>query len=141
MRKTILPSVQALLLSASLFFTSSNFIHAQPVIGFGNFITSGLSSPVDITNAMNGSNRLFIVEQGGSILIYNGTTLLSTPFLDISSIISSGGERGLLSLAFHPNYKINRYFFVYYTNLSGDITIARYQTQAGNRPAVIELAA
>jgi glucose/arabinose dehydrogenase len=132
MRKTILPSVQALLLSVILFFIPRNLIHAQPVIGFGNFITSGLSSPVDITNAMDGSNRLFIVEQGGRIRIYNGTTLLPTPFLDISSIITSGGERGLLSLAFHPNYKINRYFFVYYTNLSGDITIARYQTQAGD---------
>jgi glucose/arabinose dehydrogenase len=132
MRKTILPSVQATLLSATLLFTTATFIHAQPVIGFSNFISSGLSSPVDITNAMDGTNRLFIVEQGGRIRIHNGTTLLPTPFLDISSIITSGGERGLLSLAFHPNYKINRYFFVYYTNLSGDITIGRYQTQAGN---------
>jgi glucose/arabinose dehydrogenase len=81
---------------------------------------------------MDGTNRLFIVQQGGRIRIHNGTILLPTPFLDISTIITSGGERGLLSLAFHPGYKINRYFFVYYTNLSGDITIARYQTQAGN---------
>jgi glucose/arabinose dehydrogenase len=130
MRKTILHFVKALLLSAAYLLTSGNFIHAQPVIGFNNFIPSGLSSPVDITNANDGSNRLFIVEQGGRIRIHNGTTLLSIPFLNISSIITTGGERGLLSLAFHPNYRINRYFFVYYTNLSGDITIARYQAQA-----------
>ena len=132
MRKTILHLVKTILLSGVIFFTAGNFIHAQPVIGFSNFITSGLSSPVDITACNDGSNRLFIVEQGGRIRIHNGTTLLPTPFLDISTIITSGGERGLLSLAFHPQYKTNRYFFVYYTNLSGDITIGRYQTQAGN---------
>jgi glucose/arabinose dehydrogenase len=132
MRKALLHSVQAILFGIISFFAAGNFIHAQPVIGFGNFITSGLSSPVDITSCNDGSNRLFIVEQGGRIRIHNGTTLLSTPFLDISSIITSGGERGLLSLAFHPNYKINRYFFVYYTNLSGDVTLARYQAQTGN---------
>jgi glucose/arabinose dehydrogenase len=132
MRKKILYTVRVILLSAASFFTAVIFTHAQPVIGFGNFITSGLSSPVDITSCNDGSNRLFIVEQGGRIRIHNGTTLLPTPFLDISTIITSGGERGLLSLAFHPQYKINRYFFVYYTNLSGDITIGRFQTQAGN---------
>lgn len=132
MRKTILRQVQAILLSATLFFTSGGFVHAQPDIGFAGFISSGLSSPIDITNANDGTNRLFIVEQGGRIKIHNGTMLLPTPFLDISTIITAGGERGLLSLAFHPGYRINRYFFVYYTNLSGDITIARYQTQAGD---------
>ncbi len=103
----------------------------QPVIDFSPFL-SGLSSPVDITNPGDGTPRLFIVQQGGTIRVFDGTSLLSTPFLDIHTIITSGGERGLLSLAFHPNYETNRYFFVYYTNLSGDITIARYQTQAGN---------
>ncbi|MCX6315903.1 MAG: PQQ-dependent sugar dehydrogenase [Bacteroidetes bacterium] len=105
---------------------------AQPVLGFSGFITTGLSSPVDITNAGDGTNRLFIVQQTGQIRIYSGGSLLPTPFLNISTIISTGGERGLLSLAFHPDYENNRYFFVYYTNLSGAITIARYQTQAGN---------
>jgi glucose/arabinose dehydrogenase len=132
MRKTILLFVQAFLFSITFFLTDTNSIQAQPVIGFNNFISSGLSSPVDITNANDGTNRLFIVEQGGRIRIHNGTMLLPTPFLDISTIITSGGERGLLSLAFHPNYRINRYFFVYYTNLSGDITIGRFQTQVGN---------
>lgn len=127
MKKVLLPALTAFLLTV-LFF---NKIIAQPVLTFNSHIT-GLSSPVDITNAGDGTNRLFIVQQGGAIRIHNGTSLLPTPFLNISSIITSGGERGLLSLAFHPDYETNRYFFVYYTNLSGDITIARYQTQAGD---------
>jgi glucose/arabinose dehydrogenase len=131
MRKNILLPVQTFLLSITLFFTAGKFTYAQPVIAFNGFL-SGFSSPIDITNARDGSNRLFIVEQSGRIRIYNGTMVLPTAFLNISSIITFGGEQGLLSLAFHPNYNINRYFFVYYTNLSGDITIARYQTQAGN---------
>jgi hypothetical protein len=57
---------------------------------------------------------------------------LSTPFLDLSSFVSCCGERGLLSVAFHPQYASNRYFFVYYTNVSGDIEIARYQRMAAN---------
>lgn len=132
MRKPIHNAVQAVLFATIVFITTVNNTHAQPVIGFGNFITTGLSSPVDITNAGDASNRLFIVEQGGRIRIHDGTTLLATPFLDISTIISSGGERGLLSVAFHPDYETNRYFFIYYTNLSGDITIGRYQAQAGD---------
>jgi glucose/arabinose dehydrogenase len=132
MKRPILRLVQATLFTAIFLFAITHFAHAQPVIGFTNFITSGLSSPVDITNAGDGTNRLFIAEQGGTIKIYNGNGLLATPFLNISAIISSGGERGLLSVAFHPDYENNRYFFIYYTNLSGDITVARYQTQAGN---------
>lgn len=131
MRKAI-PLAQGFLLLLFTFFFTSQRSAAQPVLGFGNFISSGLSSPVDITNAGDGTNRLFIVEQGGTIRIWQGGSLLPTPFLNISSIITGGGERGLLSLAFHPDYEINRYFFVYYTNLSGDITIARYQADALN---------
>ncbi|MBL7747117.1 MAG: PQQ-dependent sugar dehydrogenase [Chitinophagaceae bacterium] len=124
--------MKSLFFSTVLFFSTHNYIQAQPVVGFNNFITSGLSSPVDITGAGDGTNRLFIVEQGGRIRIHNGISLLATPFLDMSTLITSGGERGLLSVAFHPDYETNRYFFVYYTNLSGDITIGRYQAQAGN---------
>ena len=133
MKKPVLLLVQAIIFPACFLFYFAPVMLAQPVIGFSNFIT-GLSAPVDITNAGDGTNRLFIVEQAGRIRIHNGTSVLPTPFLDISSIISSGGERGLLSVAFHPDYEnpANRYFFVYYTNSSGDITIARYQAQAGN---------
>lgn len=87
---------------------------------------SGLSSPVGIAHA--GDDRLFVVQQGGQIRIINADgTINQTPFLNISSIIVSGGEQGLLGLAFHPDYETNGRFFVNYTNPSGDTVIARYQ--------------
>ncbi|MBL7733560.1 MAG: PQQ-dependent sugar dehydrogenase [Chitinophagaceae bacterium] len=128
--KKLLPSL-ALSVTLIASFLFNNTAVAQPVLGFGTYI-SGLSAPIDLTHAGDGTNRLFIAEQGGRIRIHDGTSLLVTPFLDISTIITTGGERGLLSLAFHPDYETNRYFFLYYTNLSGAITIARYQADAGN---------
>ncbi len=84
-------------------------------------VQGGLSSPVYLTNA--GDSRLFVVEQGGDIEILGVGT-----FLDISARISTGGERGLLGLAFHPNYGSNRLFYVFYTRSSdGDLVIAEYQ--------------
>ena len=71
-------------------------------------VASGLSSPVDVTHAADGSGRLFVAEQGGDIrVIDSGGTLLTTPFLDITSRLRDGGasgERGLLGIAFHPDY-------------------------------------
>jgi hypothetical protein len=65
-----------------------------------------------MTAPANDTSRLFIVEQGGRIRIFNVTTssLLATPFLDISSLISAGGEEGLLGMAFDPQYNTNRQF-------------------------------
>ena len=95
-------------------------------------LPGSLSSPVHVTNAHDGSNRLFVVEQTGTIRIHDNGTLLGTPFLDIHTLVSCCGERGLLSVAFHPNYPSNGYFYVYYTNPSGNLTIARYSVSAGN---------
>jgi len=61
-------------------------------------LASGLTNPVALANAGDGSNRLFIVDQTGIIRIYNGTHVLATPFLNITSKVLSGGERGLLGL-------------------------------------------
>ena len=110
---------------------NSNVFSQPPTIGFQPVIT-GLSAPIDIVNAGDGSNRLFIVQQGGIIKVWNGSTL--SDFINIASIISTGGERGLLSLVFHPDFDgvNNRFFFVYYTNTNGDVEISRYQTTAGN---------
>jgi len=66
------------------------------------------------------------VEQGGRIRVLRHDTLLAAPFLDVSTKISSGGERGLLSVAFHPDYVTNGRFYVYFTNPAGDIRIVRY---------------
>jgi len=74
------------------------------------------SSPVHIANAGDGSGRLFVVEQGGTIRVYKNGALLPTPFLDISGLVTCCGEQGLLSVAFHPSYATNGYFYVYYIN-------------------------
>jgi glucose/arabinose dehydrogenase len=89
-------------------------------------VISGLANPVAITHAGDGSGRLFITEQGGRILIYDGSVVLPEPFLDVSALLSKGGERGLLSVAFHPNYASNGYFYINYTNTGGHTVIARY---------------
>lgn len=87
---------------------------------------TGFSSPVEITHPANDS-RLFVVQQGGLIRILNPNgTINATPFLNLSTLISTGGERGLLGLAFHPNYASNGFFFVNYTNTAGNTVIARY---------------
>ncbi|WP_294733940.1 PQQ-dependent sugar dehydrogenase [uncultured Flavobacterium sp.] len=86
---------------------------------------SGLNSPVEIVNA--GGTELYVVEQSGKIrIIAADGTVNGTDFLDLSSVLSLGGERGLLGLAFHPDYATNGFFYVNYTNTSGDTVIARY---------------
>ncbi len=86
----------------------------------------GFSNPVAIANT-GGDARLFVVERGGSIRIIHGDgTVNPTPFLDISGLITAGGERGLLGLAFHPGFTENGYFFVNYTNLDGNTVITRF---------------
>ena len=89
-------------------------------------IVTGLANPVAITHSGDGLGRLFIVLQTGQILVYDGTQVLPVPFLDISSLVSTGGERGLLSVAFHPNYAANGLFYVNYTDKQGDTVIAQY---------------
>ncbi|HEY0042139.1 MAG TPA: PQQ-dependent sugar dehydrogenase [Flavisolibacter sp.] len=104
------------------------FAFTQQAISYSPFIT-GLSAPVEIVNAGDGTNRLFIVQQSGAVRVYDPANggLQATPFLNVAGIITYGGEQGLLSMAFHPQYETNGYFFIYYNNLAGDITVARYQ--------------
>ncbi|QBZ97292.1 PQQ-dependent sugar dehydrogenase [Flavobacterium sangjuense] len=119
--------MKKLLLIVSFFTFSAN---AQ-VIGLQSFAT-GFSSPVEITHPANDA-RLFVVQQGGIIKIVNTNgTVNSTPFLTLTSAtILSGGERGLLGLAFHPNYATNGYFYVNYTRAGdGATVIARYSVSA-----------
>lgn len=95
-------------------------------------IASGLEQPVAITHAGDGSGRLFITEQDGRVMVYDGTRVLPRPFLDIRDLVSCCGERGLLSVAFHPNYRSNGLFFVNYTDKHGDTVIARYKVLKKN---------
>ena len=91
----------------------------------------GFSSPLALKNA--GDERLFVVEQAGVIKIVDLNGVVNTtPFLDIQSIVNAGGERGLLGLAFHPEYQNNGYFFVHYSNSSGDTQISRFSVSTSN---------
>jgi glucose/arabinose dehydrogenase len=89
-------------------------------------VVEGLDRPVAVAHAGDGSGRLFIVQQRGQIRIYDGVGLLPTPFLDVSSLVSCCNERGLLGLVFHPEYETNGFFYVNYTDVSGDTRIVRY---------------
>jgi glucose/arabinose dehydrogenase len=88
---------------------------------------SGLTQPIFIANAGDGSNRLFIVERAGRIRVFKDGNLLAAPFLDIQSIVNdSGSEQGLLALAFHPDYETNRQFYTVHTDQSGSLVLSRF---------------
>lgn len=95
-------------------------------------VVSGLKSPIGVYHTKDGSGRLFILEQGGYVRIWSGKQLLTTPFLDIDALTNGGGEQGLLGISFHPNYKTNGYFFINYTDLSGNTVVARYSVSTSN---------
>lgn len=96
-------------------------------------VASGFTKPVYLTHAGDGTGRHFVVEQAGRILILKDGAISSTPFLDIVSIVgSSANEQGLLTVAFHPDYRNNGFFFVNYTDKQGDTVIARYQVSTDN---------
>jgi glucose/arabinose dehydrogenase len=86
-------------------------------------VANQLTNVVAITHAGDGSGRLFVVQQNGLIKIVNGTNVLATPFLNISSLLLNSGEQGLLGLAFDLGYSTNGNFFVYYTHTTGDSNI------------------
>lgn len=106
--------------------------YAQPQLTFTPLFNN-VSAAVDIKHAGDGSNRLFIVQQSGAIRVYKNGALLATPFLNIASLIKyNGGEQGLLSIAFPPNYKQTGYFFIYYNASNENVTLARYRVSTGN---------
>jgi glucose/arabinose dehydrogenase len=93
---------------------------------------SGLSKPVFITSARDGTGRMFIVEQTGRIRILKNGRIRSTPFLDIRGAVSGGSEQGLLGLAFHPDYRTNRKLYVMFTNRNGDSVLREYRASASH---------
>ena len=95
-------------------------------------VASGLSSPLLVTHAGDGSNRLFVVEQTGKVRIVKGGNLQTAAFIDISRAVSRGGEQGLLGLAFHPSFESNRKLYLSYTDLNGTSVIREYTTLASN---------
>jgi glucose/arabinose dehydrogenase len=113
-------------LAASALPPSPLTVRLQPLL-------SGLNSPLYITSAKDGTKRLFVVQQGGIIKVIQPGSNTPTDFINISSKLVSGGERGLLGLAFHPQFAINGYFFVNYTRIGDGATIiARYRATNNN---------
>ncbi len=95
-----------------------------------DLFATGLNNPVALQHA--GDDRMFAVEKGGTIRIINANgSVISTPFLNVTSMVTDQNEQGLLGLAFHPDYSNNGYFYVYYTDLQGDSQLDRY-TVSGN---------
>ena len=89
-------------------------------------VASGFDEPVHLAAPAGEKGSLYVVEQAGVVRVLAGGKRRA--FLDIRPLVGSGGERGLLSLAFHPNYGKNRRFFVYYTNTAGDTRVAGYRS-------------
>ncbi len=135
MRKTIALSLTLLL---TAFGSAAAQDTAVPQVPLGSQyqwqeVSTGLARPLLLTNANDGSNRMFIVEQAGYIWVMENGQILTQPFLDISGIVNStSNERGLLGLAFHPQYAENGQFYVNYSNVDGDTVVARYKVLEAN---------
>src|SRR3972149_5636068 len=97
-------------------------------------VVKGLSDPVGLYHAGDGSGRLFIIEQDGTIRILKEGRLLEKPSLNIRDRVISGGEMGLLGLAFHPHFSENHRFFVNYTSRSGGLHTSTSELMAGDHP-------
>jgi len=108
----------------------------NPAVYTWTLFSGGLQTPVGLTNAADGSERLFVIDQQGCIRILHQGVPLPDPFLDLTDRVGSSGlEQGLLGLAFHPRFAENGYFYVNYTDLHGDTVIARFTVspQDGNQ--------
>jgi glucose/arabinose dehydrogenase len=124
--------------------------HAQAPINPADYaltlVTDGLTQPLGLAHA--GDDRLFIVQKSGQVRVFKAGALLPTPFLDVSGLIGTASERGLLGLAFHPDYAANGWVFINYTNTVGATVIARLtrsaadpdQADAASRVTVLSVA-
>ena len=140
MMTTKRPRLRALLVLVSLLVTATS-IQGQPAgipdvssLRF-DLLATGLASPVAIAHA--GDDRLFIVLQGGRIVVFDDGRILDQPFLDLRDRVGTAGfEQGLLGLAFHPDYEANGRFFVHYTRPDDAVVVSRFTV--GNDPDVAD---
>ncbi len=127
----------------STVLVGSPFLHAADLEDYGPLqavpvVSSGLNQPLYVTAAPGDRDRLFIVQKGGFIRIFDrqANALLPSPFLTISSL-TTNSERGLLGLAFHPKFDENGFLFIHYTNTGGHSVIRRYRVDPDNPNAVL----
>jgi glucose/arabinose dehydrogenase len=130
--------VRRLLLSALLFAALAAGVALAASGGservtFRLVLIAKVSEPVHISAPRNEPNNLYIVEKGGRILVRVRGSLRARPFLDIHSLVSNGGEQGLLSVAFSPRYARNHLFYVNYTDTAGDTRVVEYRSRGLTR--------
>jgi glucose/arabinose dehydrogenase len=105
-------------------------IRLSPV---GNF-----SAPTSVAAAPGDVHRRYVVQRGGTIRVVRDGTVLPTPFVDLTGEVSNDDERGLLSMAFPPDFQTSRLFYVYFTDLSGNVRVDQLRApthdQASSRP-------
>jgi glucose/arabinose dehydrogenase len=128
LRLTALPLVLAFVLLSACGGSDGDAAAAVHLVRVGSF-----NSPVFVTAPPHDTRRLMVVEQGGRIRVMRGGKLLGRPFLDISSRVVSGGEQGLLSMAFARDYSKSRRFWVYFTNRSGYEEIDEFRATSLDR--------
>ncbi len=149
------PTLTIAVLAFALAALSACGASGSPTTGSGAMSSKGggvalkkigsFDSPDYITAAPGFPKLLFVVEQGGRIQVLSGGHRLAKPFLDISKLISFGGERGLLSVAFPPDYPSSGRFYVYYTGHNGDIHVDEFHRRSatvaapGSRRGVIQI--
>ncbi|MFZ5816595.1 MAG: PQQ-dependent sugar dehydrogenase [Bacillota bacterium] len=94
-------------------------------------LVDGLSGPIAMTHAGDGSGRLFVLEQKGRVRVIEGGRLLPEPYLDLTDRVNSrANEQGLLGLAFHPQYRENGVLYIHYTGAKGETVISRFRRSA-----------
>jgi glucose/arabinose dehydrogenase len=103
--------------------TAALSLAVQPAV-----VVKGLDAPTDVAAPASEPGRVYVVEQAGLIKVVDKGRVRAQPFLDIRDIVSSGGERGLLSVAFHPRYANNRRFYVDYTDTDGNTRVFEYRS-------------
>ena len=104
-------------------------------------LASGFDAPLYLTHSGDRSGRVYVVEQGGRIVVVDRTgRAQAAAFLDIAERVSAGGERGLLGLAFHPEYSRNGRLFVNYTDRNGDTVVSEFRGNATRADAGSERA-
>ena len=90
-------------------------------------VAAGLTSPVDVVPADDGTDRIFVVQQAGQIRVVRDGALVEQPYLDIAERLTAGGEQGLLGLALHPDFPDDPRLFVDYTDVNGDTVISSFK--------------
>src|SRR5262249_37746624 len=123
-------SASALLVLAAACGGKSEKVSGQPLADAAKLHLvriASFSSPVYVASPPGDSSRVFVVEQQGRVMLVKNGRKLGTPFLDITGDVQSGGERGLLSVAFAPDYSSSGRFYVYYTDKGGDIRVEEFR--------------